>query len=346
MKKFTKQFLRFKGHRPTSKWAAVFFAVLMLASAVKAVSLAELAQDLRQDSRFYMVSLETIIANFGTDANKETYNDIKKKYVSAVGFYYERDFAEAYRLYTEIQQSIETLAEDLSLKYIERSQKMLIDFSSKIIDLETKYDKNSELAKTLKANRVSYFNEEKKKELMSSRFYNPKIVHYTYDRYSILDNLAYGFGNLGTAKEAREKAQSMDKYLGKEQKPYPRLRDKKIRAYLASIERCRDAKANAIRMLQLYNRNDEYTVQGNVTFNPENKEFKENPFLVEHSLDPVFDPRIPQEYRIDAEDVRDRNYQEQVDMKLNGKAFGDENFDENKQKQGETNSQNSSGQSQ
>lgn len=298
-------------------------------ASVQAVSVAEMASDLRKNSHFYMVSLETAISNFGSEENKKTYEEIKKKYVSAVGFYYERDFPEAYRAYLEIQEDIETLAGDISSKYIERSQKMLVDFSSHIIDLEVKYDKNSELAKTLRANRVSYLNKESGEEVMSTRFYAPKIVHYTYDRFSILDNLEYGYGHLGKAKSVRETAQALDKLLIDGQKPTTRMLDKKIRAYLASIELCRDSKANAIRMFQLYNRYDNYTVQGNALFDKEAKEFKENPFLNESKIDPIFDQRIPEEYRVDAEDVRHRNYKEQVEMKIEGKAFGEENSEEN-----------------
>lgn len=306
------------------KTAAVAMAFFYILIPLKAVSLAELAADLRKNSHFYMVSLETPISNFGSEENKKSYAEIKKKYTSALGFYYERDYAEAYRLYSEVQKSIESLAEDLSLQYIERTQKILVDFTSRIIDLETKYDKSSELAKTLRTNRVSYYDAEAKKELMSNRFYSPKIVHKSYDRFSILDNLEYGYGNLGKAKFVRERAQAQDKYLLEGQAPTTRMRDKKVRAYIATIKHSREAKANALRMFQLYNRLDEYTVQGNVIFDKETKEFKENPFLVESRIDPIFDQRIPEEYRIDAEDVLNRNYKEQMQMKIEGKAFGEE----------------------
>ena len=122
-----------------------------------------------------------------------------------------------------------------------------------------------------------------------------------------MNNLDKGFERLGQAKMIRQQAMDLEKYLENNKKMSPRTRAKRISNYMAVITLCRDAKLNGVMIFQLLQRNKVYAVQ---------KNYSTNRFAFEKGLNPVFDLRIPEKYRIDANDSYKRLHKVETCLKL------------------------------
>lgn len=61
---------------------------------------------------------------------------------------------------------------------------------------------------------------DKKPVALEKRLYDPQEIHYLYDKKAMIDNIDYGYMQLGQAKVARQKAMDLEKWLEKG-KPMP-----------------------------------------------------------------------------------------------------------------------------
>lgn len=280
----------------------VILATLVITAGIIAEPVSEKAKEKRYEDLHDLAYLQVPIANFGTEDMNTQYDDLKSKYEVALAFYFEDDYLEAYRGFIDVQKGLEKLYEDMSLAYIDRTSNLLQASISSVVELELDYHPSSKkIVDMLKAREAP-----KEKPM-----YDPQEYHYVYDKFPILKNIDRGYEYLGEAKRLRKDALNLEKWLEEGKELDPRLRKRRIENYKAAIELSRNAKTNGVRVFQLMRRNDIYSVQ---------IEHKDNYFAQhtsEEHLSPVLDPRIPDDFKIDATDVLNRVYEEEVRVKLN-----------------------------
>ncbi|RME89975.1 MAG: hypothetical protein D6767_07605 [Candidatus Hydrogenedentota bacterium] len=302
------------------KKISVFFFLILFAGShfISAEPASQKAKKKRGEILSYLMFLATPMANFGTDEEKKQFEQIKKDYTGALAFFLEGNYVESYRSFVEVQKEVEKLTEKVSANYIARTQTMLEGLINEMLDLDIRYDKNSQFMKMV----MRDLNPE-----IEKRPYDPKEVHYSYDKYHIMNTLRMGYAKLGKAKKIRQDAINLEKWLEKGKELPPRLVKKRIESYLGVINLCREAKLNAIYAYQLFNLH----VEGKSLLEVQ-KRFLNNPYLVEKRLDPVFDPRIPEEYVVDANDALNRLHQDEVRVKINGEILSNSNKKKNTKK--------------
>lgn len=261
----------------------------------------------RAENLQYLMELSVPVANFGTEEQKKELESIKKNYSSALAFFLEENYVESYRGFLETQKAVEKLSEQMSAAYLQRTQEMLGALIQNMLDMDVRYDRNSQFMKMV----MKDIDPEVEK-----RGYDPKEVHYARDKYHIANALKMGYRKLGKAKRVRQAALDLEKWLESGKEMPPRLRKKRIESYLAVIRVCREAKLDAVYAFQLYNMH----IEGKSLYEVQ-KRYAKNPFLLEKRLDPVFDPRIPEEYVLDANDALNRLHKDEVRVKLNGETL-------------------------
>ncbi|TGK30978.1 hypothetical protein EHQ12_05960 [Leptospira gomenensis] len=265
------------------------------------------------------------------------YKELKRLYQEGLQYFFENNHVNSYRRFLEAQLGTEMLLEELSQYYVERTEEILKAAIEKknqnnpedknLVDIAIELSKTSYIVKDMTADREAP---------LTRRMYNPRDFHYVTNKYAIEKNMETGYKFLGLAKEARNNALKIEKHLEKHQKLQPSHRKHRIEQYLGAIQLCRDARANAINIFKLKYPYDNYflfksdakteairddegkagpsepvLLQG-VTY-----DFSQNPTLeLDHRLSPVFDRRIPEEYRRDAVDVLEKIYEDEVKNRI------------------------------
>ncbi|MBM9501887.1 hypothetical protein JWG44_16655 [Leptospira sp. 201903071] len=265
------------------------------------------------------------------------YKELKRLYQEGLQYYFENNHVNAYRRFLEAQLGTEMLLEELSQYYVERSDEILKAAIEKknqnnpedrnLVDIAIELSKNSYIVKDMTADRESP---------LTRRMYNPREFHYVTNKYAIEKNMETGYKFLGLAKETRNNALKIEKHLEKHQKLQPSHRKHRIEHYLAAIQLCRDARANAINIFKLKYPYDNYFLfksdakteaikddEGKagpseaVTLQGATYDFSQNPTLeYDHRMSPVFDRRIPEEYRRDAVDVLEKIFDDEVKNRI------------------------------
>lgn len=258
------------------------------------------------------------------------YEELKRIFQEGLQYYFEGNYVSAYQRFLECQLGVEKVTEELSQLYVLRAEEMMK------MAMERK-NANNELDKALldisiEYGRGSYFRHDvvdlPREAPFSRRMYDPKEVHYVFNKYTIEKNMELGYRHLGLAKEARVTALKVEKNLEKHQKLQPSHRKYRIEHYFGAISLCRDSKANAINIFKLKYPYDNYylfnsgakaegkkdetgkLVEGEpVKVDGSTYDFTKNPYIkYDQRLQAMFDVRVPEEFRVDHADVRGRVY--------------------------------------
>jgi hypothetical protein len=246
-----------------------------------------------------MVFLEVPLKNFQTPELEKEYDEIKAKFRASLTYYYEVNYLESYRGFLETLVMLEKIYEKLSLQYVDRTNQMLQNAAQTIVNVEIEYHKRAIKNTLFDRDRLA----PKEKQM-----YDPEDFHFTYTKRDISSNLEMGYNILTEAKEIRQRAMDVDKFLEEDKEMDPNTRLRRVEMYRAVITRCRQSKQNAIQAFRLIKKHDIYKVQ---------EQFKNNYYAKEYNLDPVFDPRIPDQYKVDASDSLNRLHAEEIRIKLN-----------------------------
>ncbi|MDH4263093.1 MAG: hypothetical protein OEV78_08620 [Spirochaetia bacterium] len=269
-------------------------------SNVYSISIAEKAREKVVENRQFIYSLEIPMKNFGSTEQKNDYNAIKDQYMIGLGYFYEGNYVNSYKELLDAQIKLDKLYEKISMDYIERTTKILQELVKSAVEIDIEFNKDSDLVRRFQTDR------EAPKEKVA---YDPKKFHFVYDKRTIARNIALGFSHLGDAKRIRDEAVSFEEKNYEEgQKVDPAIYKYRLNNYQSVIDLCRAGKKNAFNVYQLINRNEVYSVQ---------KDFKGNRFARESKLLPVFDPRIPDNYKIDASDTLNLVHEDEINIKRN-----------------------------
>ncbi|EQA37757.1 hypothetical protein LEP1GSC047_4040 [Leptospira inadai serovar Lyme str. 10] len=265
------------------------------------------------------------------------YKELKRLYQEGLLYYFEGNHVNSYRRFLEAQLGMELLLEEISQAYVERTEEILktaIERKNQnnpqdkaLVDIAVEYGQGSYIRADMKENREApHFR----------RMYNPREYHYVTNKYTIEKNMELGYQFLGEAKETRNNALKIEKQLEKHQKLQPSHRKYRIEYYLGAINLCRDARANAVNIFKLKYPYDNYFIQRSDAKTEELKneygeitpaevvsiegityDFTQNPLVrMDAKMSPVFDKRIPDEYRRDAVDILGRVYDDEISSRL------------------------------
>lgn len=268
--------------------------------AINAVNVAEKAKYKRAEALEQIVYMDVPLRNFSSEKPElvQQYNDAKLKYTVALSFYFEDNFVESYKLFLEVQNNLEKLYEQVSLFYIDRTNVVLQQAVREATEIEIRYNRKGPFAtQTIGKKREAgvRITADKKESKLEGRLYDPKDIHYLYDKKAIVDNIDYAYMMLGQAKVARQKAMDLEKWLEKGKAMPPTMKKSRIESYKGAMELCRQAKVNGILVMQLNRIYENYELQ---------TKFKDNYYMKEKRLDPVFDFAVPDDFVKDASDAR------------------------------------------
>ncbi len=274
------------------------FVLLILSSSSFAESSADKAKRQRSKNMRAIVFLEVPIKNFGTPDQKSSYEKIKFTYGRALAFFFEDDFVRAYGAFLAVQKKLEKIYEKMSLEYINRTELILQQSIQVLVEVDIRYNPKSNII-----NRMLTDIEPPDEK----PYYKEKEFHFTYDKKSMVRNIDRAYYLLGHAKKLRKKGVDLIKNL-EEEAPIPvQYRAQRVEDYKRTIEICRLAKRNGIRVYQYMNRNRLYNAEPS---------YRDNPAFFEKKIDPVFDLTIPKDYRIDMNDTYNRIHADELDYKI------------------------------
>lgn len=322
-------------------------ALLLAAQPASGESVAEKARDKRIEIVQYMRAMKPMVFNFPCDPFPECeaeaqgedqtleriamFNEVKQIYQQGMIYFYEGNYVNAYNRFLDSQVRVENLLEDLSQFYLDRAQAMMRDSIEpknpdnpedlSVVDISIEYGPNSRKRRDFQNDRVAP---------RSERRYDPDETRWAYNKYRIEKNVELGYRHLGIAKEVRYRALRVDSNLTRDQEIQPHHRKMRIELYLASIRMAQTAKLNASFIYALKYPFDNYALfnpfgnqEAGEFPNPEDPQipsiedvemvWSENPYMLPKRLHPIFDLRVPEQYRRDLTDARDEIYTDEVE---------------------------------
>ena len=281
--------------------------VLVLSCPLWAGSPADKAKKQRSKNMHAIVFLEVPIKNFGTPDQRKSYEEIKFKYARALSLFFEDDFVRAYNSFLGVQKKLEKIYEKLSVEYINRTELILQQSIQILVEVDIRYHPKADIVNRILTN-IEPPNEKP--------YYKEKEFHFIDDKKAMVRNIDRAYYLLGHAKKLRRKAINLVANL-EEESPIPsRYRAQRVQDYKKTIEICRLAKRNGIRVYQYINKNK---------LSDAEPSFKDNPTFFEKKIDPVFDPSIPKDYVLDLNDAYNRIHALEVDYKIFLKKYNRKN---------------------
>ena len=331
--------------------AASLLWVPQLSGPVEAESVAEKAQQKRIEVIRYLRFIRPMVYNFPCDpmpgciadleanggieeaegSRVRPYEEIKRIYQEGMVYYFEGNYLNAYSRMLDAQQRTDALLESLSQSYLDRTDQMMRDAieiknendpnDRSVVDISIDYGPNSRRRRDFETDREAPSTE---------RRYDSQEVHWARNKFRIEKNVEMGYHLLGLARQARERALHVDQNLRNEERLNPDQRRARIEFYLASIVLARRAKVNAAFIYQLKYPYDNYALFNHYGFTEAGRTeeaevptiedvrmtWYENPYVLPKRLHPVFDMRLPEQYRRDATDSRAEVYQDEVDLRV------------------------------
>ncbi len=321
-------------------------------AALQALPIGEKSRLCQVEILAYLRELRSMVLNFPCApfpecqgpqvANKQEflkqYQDTKKVYQEGLIYYYEGNYLNAYGRFVQGLDNLDMLLEELSQSYLARARYMMREAIEKknpqdpddisATNIFVEYGPKSYRRKTITSNRESP---------RSKRDYKAKEYNWIQIRHRLDGNMKKGYEHFALAQKARLKAFKVideEKLAKDNRKGVKRIsfdqRRRRVSYYLASIRLARLAKANAGYIFALKYPYDTYALQNpfgktekgrfdaakvpvieNVRMN-----WSENPYVSLYKLHPIFDLRVPPEFRRDLVDIRGEAYDEVSDKLL------------------------------
>ncbi len=223
-------------------------------------------------------NIRIFIENFGTDQQKTKYEEIKKLFNDASESYYAQDFSASHQKYFGLKERLAELLENIADSYLKRTQEILDSTSKNSFDVIIKYGKNSGLRKYLT---MPYDPLEGVKAIKEDEY------HFFYDKEIIETYLRTGYKRLQVARNIYN---DPDLKIIKDKKNRTSANmDFIIESYWKTISICRVSKQYGIEIHKILKVN----MVGDILR-------KYN--LSSGALSPIFDDRIPEDFKIDAND--------------------------------------------
>ncbi|MBP7738044.1 MAG: hypothetical protein KA369_18855 [Spirochaetes bacterium] len=241
-------------------------------------------------------SLRVMVENFGDDQLKKRYADIRQQFQDASENYYGQDFTASASKFKKVKLELISILEVFGDMYLKRTKEILDSTSKDTFDSLIEYSKQSGLA--------AYF-ARPYDPLKDVKPYDATKYHLFHDREKISSYLREGYKKYHKAKTIFEDPEIA--LLRKKTTLTFKNINFIITSYLNVVTLCREAKECGIEIHRVKNMNElgKSMVKYNVSHG---------------SIIPIFDDRIPEQYKVDAND--NIRFIHAVEMKKLGKNQG------------------------
>lgn len=306
---------------------ALLFLTIFITSNTFAVSSSVKSQ---QDYNFMLTTMQTlriIILNFGTEEQKQKYEDLKAKFQKAAERHYSQSFVAetsltentdpdnnqqaSVEMFYQLKLEVNTLFQEIANQYITRTKSVLDSTATKATDIIIEYSKNSGLA--------TYFYRPID-PLKEKKPYKTEEYHYFHKRDTIERYLKNGYKLLEDARRIYKHPDYV--YINSKKKYTSRELDFLISKHLNVIKLTRNAKKSGIAIYQLINESnlDAIMKKYDITMGQ----------IIKY---PVYDDRIPEKYKVDMIDANNMIFDVEVKRIPNYEKYNNdkENSDQNKE---------------
>jgi hypothetical protein len=223
-------------------------------------------------------SVRIMIENFGDDELKKKYSDITALFQEAGENYYGQNFTDSTLKFGKVKMDLILLLESIGNMYLKRTKEILDSTSKDSFNILIEYSKRSGLGE--------YFRKPYD-PLRDIKPYDPEKYHLFHDRQRIEAYLRQGYKKYHQAKKVMEDPEIA--MLRKRKNLTPNNINFIISRFSSVVMLCREAKQNGIEIHRTKNINE--LGKSLVKYN------------IHHgSIIPVYDDRIPEEYKVDAND--------------------------------------------
>jgi hypothetical protein len=254
--------------------------IAMIAYAAQSFAISSAVQS-NQDYIFTLGTvrhIQIMIENFGDDELRKKYTDIKSSFREAGEAFYAQDFQGSGLKFKKVKTELISLLEILDDLYLKRTKEILDTTSKEAFNILIEYSKESGLASYLK----KPFD-----PLTDKKLIEPDKYHLFRDREKIAAHLREGYKKYDRAKIISEDQDLL--YLKKKRNLNVKDMNQIISSYTELIFLCREAKQNGIEIYRLLNVNE--VGRSMIKYN-----------ITHGSLVPIYDDRIPEKYKVDAND--------------------------------------------
>jgi len=265
--------------------------ILLLFFTIDAFSLSpgEKAKKNYQFTLFIIRTLRIPVENFAPEETLSQYDKIKESFFTARENFYGRNYDEAYRQYASMKAELIPFATDLAQNYLTRTKDILDTAARDTQELITDFTKTAPILRDIQ----KPYDPVRKEEVYKDK-YTPRNYHLFYHGRIVETYVKEGYAAYYQAKNLFDDPEI--EYIKQNEKKTPEDMDYILERYMSIIRLCRTAKQYGIEIYKLYNLSDL----------SEMSEKYENLNLP--NLDPTFDDRIPERYRVDAVDNRNLVY--------------------------------------
>jgi len=226
--------------------------------------------------------LRTIVENFPTEEKTKSYEKIKAQFQAAGEDFYGQDFTSSVLKFKALKSDLIVFMELIAKDYLERTKSILDSTSKESFDIIIDFSKDSSFAK--------YFHKPFD-PLNGVQPYTDKYTHLDYhffrDRETIERYIKSGYQNYHYSKRLYEDPEIV--ILKNKKKITSQNMDYIIARYMDVVLFCRQAKQYGIEIHKIRKINE----LGDIIR-------KYN--LTQEQLTPIFDDRIPKEFKVDAID--------------------------------------------
>ncbi|MBN1531930.1 MAG: hypothetical protein JXA20_04650 [Spirochaetes bacterium] len=261
---------------------SILFTVLIAVSLQSDLYPVSTAVKSQEDYIFTLDALRNInimVENFSEDSIQKKHDQIQALFREASETLYAQNFDGSYQKFRKLKFDLIDLLDTISQKYLDRTKEILDSTQKESFDILIKYSpKNTSF--------ITYFRKPFD-PLHDVKVYDATKYHYFHSRVKIATYLRNGYKNyheaLNSFKDPEIEMLRKKKYMT------PGSQNFIIERFLTVIENCRQAKQYGIEIHRILNANE---------FGKSLAEFG----ISGQSMDPIFDYRIPEQFKIDAND--------------------------------------------
>ena len=222
--------------------------------------------------------IRTPIENFATVKQTKEYREIHSFFRNASEEHFARKFDSSHQKYFKVKKKLIQLMDEIAMEYINRTEEILDSITKQSFDIFIKYSSKSGFAK--------YFQRafDPVKEIKT---YNSEEYHFFYDLEKIQRFLNYGYKKLNLAKDFYN--DPTIKLINNKKRSTSRNLNYIIKNYKGIISLCRISKGYGIEIYKIFKVNQ----IGDII-----RKYQ----LTRPKIFPIFDDRIPDNYKVDAND--------------------------------------------
>ena len=238
----------------------------------------------------HLRDVQVMIDNFASDQQRQKYTDLKNDFRDASVDFYAHNFiffdknSKKYRMkFYHVKLKLSELLDEMAKSYIDRTSDILRTTSKDSFNILIKFNKGGY---------AKYFRRpvDPVSKVQGEKIYKTDEYHLYHDKATIEQYLRKGYKTLEDAKRIYDHPDMQTVKAKAEKNNYDV--NYMVDGYLNVVKLCRQSKQYGIEIYRLIRKNNIYAIQ---------KKFEYYNIPITDP-EPVFDVRIPENYKIDAND--------------------------------------------